>query len=154
MKMTKKAEVKDQVEEVQAVVSEQAAAKPEFTQEELLEVFDTIMFEGFYEEEFDIRGKLKIKFRSKTAKDITSISQELDSKTYNLISTLTEQRAFLSIVYGLVQYGSTELASMKLEDRRSFIEKLPSAIVAMLSDSVNKFDRKVDKACEEGEANF
>lgn len=143
-------EIKEEVKEQSAVEEK----KPEFTKEELLAVFDSIMFEGYYEEDVTIKGKLKVKFRSKSAKDVTDISKELDSRTFNLISTLQETRAFLSIVYGLMSYNGRDLSSQSLEERTKFIERLPSAIAASLSEAINKFDRKVDLACVEGEENF
>ena len=49
-------EIKEEVKEQSAVEEK----KPEFTKEELLAVFDSIMFEGYYEEDVTIKGKLKV----------------------------------------------------------------------------------------------
>lgn len=149
-----KAPVKTQEKVEDKAVETAEEKKPEFSPEELLEVFDAIMFEGCYEEDVTIRGKLKVRFKSKSAKDVTDISRKLDSQTFNLVSTLQEQRAFLSLVHGMISYNNRDLSEIPLDKRAEFLEKLPSAVVATLSDSINKFDRKVDLACVEGEQNF
>lgn len=148
MKMTKKTET------TQVEVKTEEPKKPEFSKEELLAVFDSIMFESYYEEDVTIKGKLKIKFRSKSTKDVTDISNLVDGKTFNLISTLQEYRAFLNVVYSIVSYNNRDLSAMKIEEKIALIEKLPSAIMGSLSAAVIKFDRKVDLACMEGEENF
>lgn len=125
-----------------------------YSKEELIAIFDNIMFEGSYSEVITIKGKLKVEFKSRSAKDTSEISKELDAKSFNLISTIQEQRALLSLAYSIITYNGRDLSSMKIEDRKEFVGSLPTAVVAALSEALVTFDMKVDEACREGEENF
>lgn len=127
---------------------------PEFSEGELMAVFDQILFEGEFKEEITIRGKLKVTFKSMSAKDISEISKELDNKSYNLVSTFQEQRSLLTLSKGLVGYQNRDLGAMTDEAKAAFIDKLPASVIASISDAQFKFNRKVDAACKEGETNF
>lgn len=141
-------------EDVKAVVEAAKPKLPEFDKDELLRVFDEIIFEGEYSEEVSIKGKLKVVFRARSVEDTTSITREIDGKNFALITTLQEQRALLNLAYSLVSYSGKDLGKMEIEERKKFINKLPAAVVAALSQELSKFDLKVDMACREGEANF
>ena len=127
---------------------------PKYSEEVLAAVFDSLMFEGVYEEEFDIKGRLKVKLKSKSADELNQIAREVDSSSFNLISTVQQHRAFLAIVYGMVSYNNRDLSAVSVEERKKFVGKIPSPVVSLISDIVNEFDRKVDLACQDGEENF
>lgn len=129
--------------------------KPKFSKEELLAIFDEMIFSGSYEEEVSLRGgKLKVTFRSRTAEETTSISKDIDGTSFNLISTLQERRALLNLAYSLVKYAGKDLSGMSAEDRVKYVGKLPTPVVGALSVALSNFDQKIDAACVEGEANF
>lgn len=127
---------------------------PEFDKNELLQIFDEIIFSGEYTEEVTVKGKLKLVFKAKTAEETTEISREIDGKNFTLITTLQEHRALLNLAYSLVGYAGKDLSKVAIDERKKIINKLPAAIVATLSAELSKFDLKVDMACREGEANF
>jgi hypothetical protein len=128
--------------------------KPQYDKEELLAIFDAILFEGEYTEDVTIKGKLKVTFRSRSAAETTEITKEIDGKQFNLISALQEHRAFLNLVYSLVSYNGKNLKTVPLEERKKIVGNLPSVVVAALSNSLYNFDGKIDAACSEGEENF
>ncbi len=125
-----------------------------FDKDELLKIFDEMIFSGEYTEEVTIRGRLKVVFKAKTVEDNTAISKEIDSSNYNLLATLQEHRALLSLAYSLVGYSGKDLSQVKIEERRKVIDKLPTVVVSLLSNALVTFDSKIDAACQEGEANF
>lgn len=127
---------------------------PEFDKDELLRIFDDIIFSGEYTEEVTIKGKLKLVFKARTAEDTTTISREVDGKNFTLITTLQEYRALLNLAHSLVGYAGKDLTSVSIEDRKKIINKLPAVMVAALSSELSKFDLKIDMACREGESNF
>lgn len=144
-------------EEANASKSEGAKAednKPKFKKEELLAIFDDIVFSGSFEEDIDIRGKLKVTFRSRSADDTLAISKDIDGTSFNLITTVQERRALLNLAYSLVKYQGKDLGGMAIADRLSYLGKLAAPLVGALSVSLSKFDQKVEAACVEGEANF
>jgi len=153
-----KNEVKSvEVEEVKAsenTVKTEAPKAPEFDKDELLHIFDEIIFSGEYTEEINIRGKLKIVFRARSAEETTTISREIDGKNFTLITTLQEHRALLNLAYSLVGYAGKDLSKVSIDDRKAILNRLPAAMVATLSNRLSTFDLKVDMACREGEVNF
>ena len=155
----KKEEVKEPVvvEETAAQDEKEkpeAPEKPKYDKDELLRIFDEIIFQGEYVEEVTIRGKLKVQFKTRTAEEIENISKVLDSNTYQLVSTLNEARMLLNLQYALVYYQGKKLAGLKPEDKSKFIRMLPGPVIAVLIEALFKFDEKVQFACTELEANF
>lgn len=141
-----------ETKDVQVEVKEEQ--KPEFSQEELMQIFDDIIFSGEYSEEVTIKGKLKVTFKSRTAEETSAITKEIDSGTYNLVTSVQEKRALLNLNYSVSAYNGKDLSKVTIEDRAKFIGKLPAVVVAALSEALVKFDRKIDMACREGEENF
>lgn len=130
-------------------------AKPKFDKDELLGIFDEMIFSGEYSEQVVLRnGKLKLTFRARSAEDTMEISKDIDSKNFTLIATLSEYRALLNLAHSLVNYAGKDLSQSSVEERTKIIKKLPSVVVALLSEALSKFDAKIDAACAEGEANF
>lgn len=128
--------------------------KKEYDKNELLHIFDEIIFNGEYLEDVTIRGKLKVQFKTRTAEELEEISKLLDATTYNLVATLNENRLLLNLQYGMTSYQGRNLAMMKGEDRAKFIRKLPGPVIALLVDALYEFDTKVMEACKELEENF
>lgn len=141
---------KDKVQEN----TQEEKKEPEFSAEELATLFDELMFQGEYTEEMKLKGKLSITFRTRTADETLEISKKIDVIQANLISTINEQRAVLNLGYSLISYQGKDLSKSTVEERLLFVKKLPVAIIAALTDSLAKFDRKVDMACSEAEENF
>lgn len=128
--------------------------EPTYSKEELLRVFDELIFSGHYSETFQIRGKLSVTLQARTAEEINQIQQAIDSANLKLISSVETMRSFMNLQYSLVNYGGRDLSVMKIEEKRKFIERLPGVIIGSLINLMAKFDHKVAKACEEGEENF
>lgn len=133
--------------------SEKSSANtPKYSQEELLAIFDSIMFEGEYREDVTIKGKLKVTFKTRSAADTSAISRELDSKQFNLISTVHEYRAMLSMGYSITGYGNKDLSGLVFSKRIEFLEKLPSVVVSAISNALVEFDIKTEAALREQES--
>jgi hypothetical protein len=128
--------------------------EPEYSKEELLRVFDEIIFSDEYSEEFLIRGRIPVTFKTRTAEDINRIQKAIDSAGLNLISSVETMRSIMNLQYSLVSYNKADMTGMKIEEKTKIIEKLPGPIVGVLINLMAKFDRKVALACEEGEKNF
>lgn len=139
----------------EAIEGDQEMKKePEYSKEELLEIFDHIIFSNEYSEEVMIRNRLKVTFRTRTAKQVQDIDKQLDTMGASLVSTVETARAMLNLENAIVTYHGTDLSSMKSADRTAFIQKLPGPIIGALMSALGKFDRKVFLACQEGETNF
>lgn len=126
--------------------------KEDFSKEELLNILDTIMFEGEYTETVTVKGKLKVIFKTRTAEETMEVSRLIDGKSYNLMSTVQEERAMYNLAFSLINYNGMDLSKVKaLPDRFSYISKLSIFVVSALADALANFDKKVDKACREFE---
>ena len=123
--------------------------KPRYNKEELLVIFDEILFSGEYREEVSINGKLKVTFKTRSAADTAKISSELDSRKFNLMSSMQEYRALLCVCYSIETYGNKDLGSMTFDNRKAFIEKLPTVVVYALSNALVDFDSKTEAALGE-----
>lgn len=125
-----------------------------YDQEELLRIFDEIIFTGEYSEEVTIRGKLHVRFRTRTVEEIEQISATVDAMEAHLVATLNDKRSVLNLQYALVSYQGKDLKSLDIADRSKFIRRLPGPIIASLLTAMSIFDMKVFEACKDGEANF
>lgn len=133
---------------------ENANKEPAYSPEELLRVFDEIIFSGEYRETFNIRGKVPVTFRTRTAEEISEIQRYIDSAGSQLISTVESIRSIMNLQFSLCNYRGKDLSLMKKEERAAFIEKLPAPVVGMMLVILSKFDQKIAQACREGEENF
>lgn len=148
---------KDEVKQEEVKVPEQDGPElklPKYTKEDLIKVFDELIFQGEYVEERTIKTRLKVAFRSRTAEETMSISQSLDNAEYKLLTTMQERRAFLNLRCSLVKYQGKDLSNVPQDEKTKFIQKLPTSILASLADALAEFDRKVDLACRDAEENF
>lgn len=128
-------------------------APSKYTQDELLTIFDALVFEGEYRETHQGRG-LKVTYRSRTGKDAVDISRALDrfeGKSYMTISTYAN---ILTLVYSIVDLNGVDFSAMSIEDRYKAITKQSDAINALLYGKLSEFDEKISLAIEEGRKNF
>ena len=145
-------------ETVQTPVDEDTAAtekdSDKYSKEELLGIFDEIIFSGEYTESVTIKNRLKVSFRTRTTGEIEDITTLVDGTQANLVATLNEKRTILNLQYALTSYQGKDLKTLKVEDRAKFIKGLPAPVIGALIGALVKFDDKVFEACREGEENF
>lgn len=130
------------------------ATKPQYSEEELLRIFDEIIFSGEYSETVYLRKKVPITFRTRTAEEVSQIQKAIDGAGLNLISSVETMRTLMNLQYSLTSYNGGDLTMMKSEDKAKYIEKLSGPLVGMLITELSKFDSKIAAACNEGERNF
>ncbi len=124
-----------------------------YEQEELLRVFDEIIFQQEYSEEMSLRGRFKATFRTRTSDEVNQIQNAIDKSGFTLISSVENLRMVLNLSFALVAYNGESLP-LQLAGKRAFVDKLPGPVVGMLLNALNNFDDKVAQACIEGDENF
>lgn len=134
--------------------AETSESTSEYNQEELLQIFDNIIFSGEYQETVTIKDRLRIVFRTRTVEEMNDIQNHLDGSNLKLIATMDQVRSLLMLGASLVSFQGKDLSTMKPEEKSKFIGKLASPMLAVLFKELDKFDRKVMAAIQEGEANF
>lgn len=149
-----KAKKEDVKEAVKPTAAEADKPASKYSPEELMKVFDAIIFQGDYSESFSIRNKFKVTLRTRTQKEIADITKQVDAMDAKLVSTMEQHRAILNLQCALVQYGPRDLSTVSWEDKAKMIEKLPGPIIGALLNALGNFDDKVYQACQEGESNF
>lgn len=130
------------------------ATKPKFSKEELLEIFDEVLFQGFYQEDVTLRGRLTVTFRTRSAEDTAKISRTIDAEQYQLSSTYMEHRALLNLSTSMVTFNGKDMQDKSFDDRFALVKKLPAHLVSLLSTALVEFDSKVEAACKDGDENF
>ena len=148
-------EVSPRVEEVEKTDkdSPKASAGPKYDKNELLAIFDEIIFTGEYVEEVLLRGRVPVKFSTRSAKQVDEVQAVLDSAGYTLISSVEQRRSILSLEQSLVSFNGKDLSKMPKDERSKFVSQLAGPVIAVLMEELSKFDLKVAAACRE-EANF
>jgi hypothetical protein len=136
-----------------AAVSKEIPAPEKYDQTELLRIFDDIIFSGEYIEEVIIRGRLPVKFSTRTAKQVGEIQDALDSAGLTLISSIEQRRMLLGLEQALVSFNGKDLTGLSKKDRSEFIGQLAGPVIGMLLTAMSDFDTKIQAACRE-EANF
>lgn len=134
--------------------TEKPAEKTEYPKEELLHIFDEIIFQGEYSEEVVVNNKLRLGFRTRSGGEIEEINRVVDSSKANLMTTLNDTRTLLNLQYALTQYHTKDLRSYSIEDKAKFLKTIPGPVIAAMLTALQKFDQKVFVACQEGEENF
>lgn len=135
--------------------SEEAPAGPtEAEKMEMLNIFDTLLFEGRYEEVVQIGKKYRAVFATRSAADDMTISNRLDSKKFETLLAYQNQSSLLTLAYSLIEWNGEDFREFKPKDRYDVISALPSQAVVVLSDALGKFDAKVMAAVQYGQENF
>lgn len=148
------AQMTEATTEAPAAEAPKEKVKPKYDPNELLRIFDEMIFAGGYTETMTIRGKLKVAFTTRTAEQMNSITQAIDGLSAVLVVTLEEKRNLLNLYHALVSYQGKDLSSLKYDDKVSFISKLPAPVVGMMMVALYEFDNKINAATKEGEENF
>lgn len=146
--------VKKSVDKVKEDDPEKDLPTPKFDPAELLQVFDTLIFEGSYSESVSIRKRLNVTFRTRTTEEMQRITQDIDNTSAVLMATVVERRNILNLYHALVNYQGKDLSKVSYEDRVKYINQLPAPVVGMMITGLYNFDLKVAEATKEGEENF
>lgn len=148
------------LEEKKAVVNdeqtegENQAEESKYSKEELLHIFDEIIFQGEYSEEVIVNGKLRLGFRTRSGGEIEEINRVVDNSKANLMTTLNDTRTLLNLQYALTQYHTKDLRGYSITEKEKFLKTIPGPVIAAMLTALQKFDQKIFIACQEGEENF
>lgn len=151
---TKAKDVPAKLEKDESEPKQDPTPEPKYSEAELLQIFDTMLFEGSYSESITIRGRLKVSFRTRTAEEMQKVTHEIDGTSAVLMATVVEHRNLLNLYYALTTYQGKDISRLSYDDRVSYINKLPAPVVGMMMVALFNFDSKVAEATKEGEENF
>lgn len=121
---------------------------------EMLNIFDTLLFEGKYEERVQVGRKYHAVFQTRSAAEDLTISSRLDAMKFETLLAYQNQSSLLTLAYSLAEWNGEDYRDMKVKDRYKVVSDLPSQTVVVLSDALGKFDAKVMAAVQYGQENF
>lgn len=120
----------------------------------MLNIFDTLLFEGKYEERVQVGRKYHAVFQTRSAAEDLTISSRLDAMKFETLLAYQNQSSLLTLAYSLAEWNGEDYRDMKVKDRYKVVSDLPSQTVVVLSDALGKFDAKVMAAVQYGQENF
>lgn len=128
--------------------------KPEFSEDELLVIFDAMMTQGEYVEVVTLNKRLKVVWRTRTTGESNAITRVIDSAGFVTFIAAQNHSNVLNMSYSLVGFDGKDFRTSKPAERKAFLESLPEPIIVLMANSLAKFDYKAAKATEVGRENF
>jgi len=126
------------IDEREAVLDKEAS---KYLKEDLLAIFDSLVFEEGYEEDIKLGGKLTFTLSTLTGDDEVALSSD---------GVLPVDRLARSIS----KFKGQDLKGMSGEDRVKIIKKQPAVILSSMLNKLSEFENKVFFAEREGSKNF
>lgn len=127
--------------------------KPKYTKEELLAVYDTLVFEGTYTQVFRSRG-LNAEYRTRSGDDVVRLNQYLDAYQAKSMASLQTYSNMLTLAASLKSFNGKEFKPGDIRGTFDYLRTQPDAVNTLLLMNLSDFDMKVGMAIEEGRKNF
>lgn len=124
------------------------------SKEELLNIFDTLLFDGMYEELVRVGKSFTVKFRTRSVKESNEITRRIDKLELNTIMAVQNYTNVLTLAYAISELEGRKLVDMEFKERLDKINALPESLIILLSNKLRDFDMKVMAAMREGDENF
>lgn len=148
----KEAVKKEAVEEPSVNVLD--GGSPEYSDLELEQVFDELMFNGSYSEEIKIGRRFTMTLKTRSGKDAREIMNILDKAGYSLGLTVESIRSLYNLAQSVVVVNTKDISGESFEKKVELIEDMPTPMISAMIFALMKFDRKVEAAVKHGEENF
>jgi hypothetical protein len=152
---------------------DEAALKPMASFEEKLkeaglsrdkasEIIDAVLLKGFYAEDIKVTSKVKLRLRTRNARDTKRAQEILEAQRFTIDSHYTEMWSRLLLAASIEQFGDDkfvhpsprkeayDVIEKAYQDRIAYVESLPDPALRVLFGKLWKFDQRVSVALEEG----
>lgn len=146
-------EAKSEQKPAQEAETASEEPKSKYSQQELLALYDTMVFEGRYTEPYRARG-INAVFRTRTGDDVIKLNQYLDSYQAKSMASLQTYSNMLTLAASLKSINGKEFEDGDIKSVYIHLKTLPDAVNTLLLVALTDFDRKVGEAIEEGRKNF
>jgi hypothetical protein len=168
----------DALVQAEAVLSEEAsraeaALKPmasyedklkaaKLTKEKAAMIIDAIMSRGFYSEEIPLTRTIKIRLRTRGARDSRRANEMLEAQRWSLDAHYYQAQSRLLLAASLEQFGSQKLeypdtrkvaadvVEKAYAERLAYVDGLADPVLPLLFKKLFTFDNQVATALEEG----
>lgn len=125
------------------------------TDEEKLEIFDELMFEGSYTETVRLSPRVTVVFTTRTADDYVAISKTMETLAPGTNALADQYLSLLHLSYALVNFRGQDLSQVTpYPGRYEVLKTIPASLVDAIQKKLNLFDKKVQEAVDFSSENF
>jgi hypothetical protein len=129
------------------------------TSEEAAKILDQVITNGMYEETYKM-GKMVVRLRTRTTSDADRVIEAIQDFKPETNGTLSHLIARMNLAASLAKFGETkfnftapndgeqEVLELEFTERYNFLSNVPSQIFFALTQILEKFDRRVQLACD------
>jgi hypothetical protein len=126
------------------------------------EIIDAVLLKGFYAEDIKVTSKVKLRLRTRNARDTKRAQEILEAQRFTIDSHYSESWSRLLLAASMEQFGDDkfvhpnprkeayDVIEKAFQDRISYVESLPDPALRVLFGKLWKFDNRVSVALEEG----
>ena len=138
---------------------EEEVALENMTLNDAAEILDTIITTGMYEETYNI-GKLVVRVRTINTYDDDRVIEAIHDFKPETSGTLSHLIARMNLAASISKFGGTEfnftpttdgnrdVIEAEFSERYNFLSTIPSQVFFSLTQILEKFDRRVQLACD------
>jgi hypothetical protein len=138
----------------------------DLTLEQALQIIDSLVTEGAWEEDIQLSKSVKIRFKTRSAKFNSYLAETIDISDPKKVGKLNHMMALNQVAASLEQYGPAKMPPLdddmpkdlweaNLKQRIAFVSKLPSPVFLIMNSKLSIFDQKLLIIFSEGyEKNF
>ena len=131
----------------------------DMTQEEAAKILDGIITNGMYEESYRM-GNLVVRLRTRTTSDADRVVESIQDFKPETSGTLSHLIARMNVAASISQFGdrkfnfspatdgNQDLLEEEFTERYRFITRIPAQIFFSLTQVLERFDRRVQLACD------
>lgn len=131
----------------------------ELTQEGAAKILDAVITNGMYEETYRM-GKLVVKMRTRNTSDADRVIEAIQDFKPETNGTLSHLIARMNLAASISTFGDKEFnfstpndgnrdqLEVEFTDRYNFLSNVPSQLFFSLTQILEKFDRRVQLACD------
>jgi len=131
----------------------------DMTQESAAKVLDAVITNGMYEESYKM-GSMVVRVRTRTTSDADRVIEAIQDFKPETSGTLSHLIARMNLAASIAQVGekkfnfspandgNQEVLEQEFSERYNYLSRLPAQIFFSLTQVLEKFDRRVQLACD------
>lgn len=129
------------------------------SQDSAAKILDAVITNGMYEESYKM-GSMVVRVRTRTTSDADRVIESIQDFKPETSGTLSHLIARMNLAASISQFGekkfnfspandgNQDLLEQEFSERYNFLSKLPAQIFFSLTQVLERFDRRVQLACD------
>ncbi len=132
------------------------------SREKAAEIIDNVLLKGFYAEDIKITSTIKMRLRTRNARDTKRAQEILEAQRYTMDAHYSEAWGRLLLAASLESFGNDkfvhpnprkdpfDVIEKSYQERIAYVDALPDPALRVMLQRLFKFDQRVAVALEEG----